>query len=280
METSLLYNETQILTTHDNNKCVFGTHEWAKHTANFINGCKHDCKYCYSKEMAIRFRRKTPETWQNEEIREKTYSNNFRKLNGTIMFPSSHDIHPSHLKETINYLRKILHYDNSVLIVTKPHLICVKEICEEFSEFKENILFRFTIGSSNSVTLQFWEPGAPDFIERLESLKLAFSNGFQTSVSCEPMLDENIEDVVLKTIHYVTDSIWIGKVNFLLRRLKMNGIHDNTSINKAMDLMNNQSDNKIHDLYNKLKSNPKIKWKESIKKVVGLTIPTVKGLDI
>lgn len=280
METTLLYTETQNQNHHENNKCVFGTHEWAKHNANFINGCKHDCKYCYSKEMAIRFRRKTPETWQDEEIREKIYLKDYRKLNGTIMFPSSHDIHPSHLKETIIYLRKILHFGNSVLIVTKPHLICVKEICEEFSDFKNKILFRFTIGSSNSETLKFWEPGAPDFTERLESLKWAFAKGFQTSVSCEPMLDEYIEDVVAKTIHYVTDSIWIGKVNFILRRLKMNGIYDDLTINKAIKLIDTQSDKKMQGLYNNLKSNPKIKWKESIKKIVGLTIPTVKGLDI
>ena len=129
MEITLQHIDTQNFPPQENNKCVFGTHEWAKHNANFINGCEHDCKYCYSKEMAIRFQRKTPTNWQDEEIREKTYLRGFRKLDGTIMFPSSHDIHPNHLKETIRYLRKILHCGNSVLIVSKPHRICIKEIC-------------------------------------------------------------------------------------------------------------------------------------------------------
>ncbi|MCP3681324.1 MAG: hypothetical protein GY861_01415, partial [bacterium] len=31
------------------NTNVSGTFEWAKYTVNFIDGCKHDCKYCYAK---------------------------------------------------------------------------------------------------------------------------------------------------------------------------------------------------------------------------------------
>ncbi len=261
-------------------KTVFGTYEWAKHNANFIDGCEHDCKYCYSKEMAIRFRRKTPDNWQNEVIRKKTYKKDFKKMDGTVMFPSSHDIHPNHLDETIYYLEKILHCGNTVLIVTKPHLICIQEICNKFSLYKKNILFRFTIGSSNNETLKFWEPGAPVFEERLESIKWAFSNGYKTSISCEPMLDDNIEDVIIKTTDYVTDYIWLGKINFLLRRLKMNGINDKESIDRAFMLLEDQSDSKIQKLYDNLKQCPKLKWKESIKKIVGLSVSTEKGLDI
>ena len=41
----------------------------------------------------------------------------------------------------------------------------------------------------------------------------------------------------------------------------------------------NNNDN-IMKLYHKYKDNPKIKWKESIKKIVGIEIPTEAGLDI
>jgi hypothetical protein len=44
-------------------------------------------------------------------------------------------------------------------------------------------------------------------------------------------------------------------------------------------LLASQSDGKIRLLYERLKSNPKIKWKESIKKVVGLPVATVAGYD-
>lgn len=271
---------TKLVNSDRYSKDVFGTQEWATHNANFINGCKHDCKYCYSKAMAIRFGRKTPGTWKNEVVRKNVLNRRFRKLDGRIMFPSSHDIHPVHLDEAIEFLGNILISKNKVLIVSKPHLICIKRICDEFTNYKKNILFRFTIGSSDSKTLKFWEPGAPDFSERMESLKWAYKNGFQTSVSCEPMLDDNIEDVVEKVSPFVTDSIWLGKANHLLRRLKTNGVKDKLIISRAQKLIQLQSDTKIQDLYERLKNNQKIKWKESIKKIVGIKVPTDKGLDV
>ena len=262
------------------NKKVFGTHEWADKTANFINGCKHDCKYCYSKEMAIRFKRKIPENWKEEEVRIVQLKKKFSKHSGTFMYPSSHDIHPEHLEENIQYLEHILEPGNKVLIVTKPHLECITEICKKFNNYKQKILFRFTIGSSNSDVLKFWEPGAPDFKERLESVKYAYNANFQISISCEPMLDNNIEDLIEIMLPFVTDAIWLGKANFLLRRLKMNGINDFETIKKAIQLIEWQKDENILILYKKYKHNPKIKWKESIKKIVGIELPLVKGLDV
>ena len=40
------------------------------------------------------------------------------------------------------------------------------------------------------------------------------------------------------------------------------------------------NNNRIKEIYDEYKDNPKIKWKESIKKVIGLEIQTEKGLDI
>jgi len=77
-----------------NNKQVFGTTEWAVCNANFISGCSNDCKYCYAKEMAIRFKRKTPENWKVEEVNLTKYNKRFKKVEGQIMFPSSHDLTP------------------------------------------------------------------------------------------------------------------------------------------------------------------------------------------
>lgn len=262
------------------NKKVFGTHEWADKTANCINGCKHDCKYCYSKEMAIRFKRKTPENWKEEEVRNIQLKKKFSKHSGTFMYPSSHDIHPEHLEENIQSLEHLLEPGNKVLIVTKPHLKCITEICRKLNKYKQKILFRFTIGSSNSDVLKFWEPGAPDFKERLESVKYAYNANFQTSLSCEPMLDNNMENLIEIILPFVTDAIWLGKANFLLRRLKMNGINDFETIKKAVQLIEWQKDENILILYKKYKHNPKIKWKESIKKIVGIELPLVKGLDV
>lgn len=266
-------------TKNDLNKTVFGTHEWAIANANFINGCAHDCKYCYSKEMAIRFKRKTKNTWKNEVIRS-SYDKIFKKIDGRIMFPSSHDIHPKHLNYSINFLERILIPGNDVLIVTKPHFECIKSICDKFIDYRENILFRFTIGSSDDEVLKFWEEGAPCFNERLAALEYAYERGYSTSVSCEPMLDNNISEVVEKTLPYITDSIWIGKANYLIKRIKQNGVTGKKDLKRANQLLEWQSDENIFELFHQYKNNNKIKWKESIKSIVGIEIPTAKGLDI
>ena len=260
-------------------KQVFGTYEWAVENANFISGCSHNCKYCYSREMAIRFKRKNIDNWHEEEINYLQLEKKAKKVDGVIMFPSSHDITPESLDYSIQFLNKLLVLGNEVLIVTKPHLTVVRKICETFAEFKQNILFRFTIGSCDSDTLKFWEPNAPSYEERKQSLIYAFNTGFNTSISCEPMLDNKIEDLILDLNPYVTNSFWLGKMNFLLRRLKMNGIGDELTIEKAMELVEQQSDENIKGLYSRLAANEKIKWKESIKKVVQIKVETQKGLD-
>ena len=263
-----------------NEKQVFGTYEWAVENANFINGCFHNCKYCYSKEMAIRFKRKTTINWEQEEVNYIQLEKKVKKVDGYIMFPSSHDITPENLKYSLKFLKKLLDAGNDVLVVTKPHFEVIEKICITFNKYKKHILFRFTIGSNNSETLKFWEPNAPSFEERKKCLQFAFENGFSTSISCEPMLDDNIADLVSDLEKFVTDSIWIGKANFLLRRLKMNGIEDKETLEKATKLIALQSDDKIKLLYNNLTGNKKIKWKESIKKIVQIEISTQKGLDI
>lgn len=259
---------------------VFGTNEWAVKNYNIVSGCSHNCKYCYSKEMAIRFKRKTPDTWEKEELLSQVGKIKMSKVNGQVMFPSSHDITPENISLSLQVITQILKAGNKVLIVSKPHLSCISMICDEFKDFKQDILFRFSIGSSNNTILKFWELNAPTFEERIESLKFAFNQGFKTSISCEPMLDNKIEEVVEMTLPYVTDSIWIGKMNFLIRRLKINGFTDKRSVTKAKQLLDWQKDEYILNLYDRYKGNPLIKWKESIKKVLDIELPKTKGLDI
>jgi DNA repair photolyase len=246
-----------------------GTREWAEKNVNFITGCNHDCRYCYSKEMAIRFKRATTDSWSTENIRKDALAKTYKKVEGMLMFPSSHDITPIHLKETILILDKLLGAGNNILIVTKPHIECIKAICTKFKDNKGQILFRFTIGSVDSATLKFWEPNAPSFEERLKSLKYAYLKGFGTSVSCEPMLDTMVFSVVDAVMPYVTDTIWIGKANNLMARLKINGITDAETVTQAELLCKWQKNKKnLLFLYEKYQDNPIIKWKDSISRVL------------
>ena len=249
-------------------KPKFGTKEWADYNINCVSGCSHDCKYCYAKTMAIRFKRKSPDTWKDEVINTTALSKRYSRQSGRFMFPTSHDITPSNLSACIQQLTNLLAPGNEGVIVTKPHFECIEALCDVFPMFKGNFIFRFTIGSSDSDTLRYWEPGAPDFEERLASLKYAHWKGYQTSVSCEPMLDGKVEDVVEWVLPYVTETVWIGKPNMLKGRLSINGHNDEETMKRAEELMQSLSDQFIWDLYDRYKGESKIRWKESIKKVL------------
>lgn len=250
-------------------KLPYGTAEWSVATTNINkDSCSHACKYCYASSIAFRFKRSTPDSWIKEEVDLKKVNKKFKKTDGILMFPSSHDITPSNVNYAIQHLHNILSAGNEVLIVTKPHLEVIERLCDEFVDYKDKILFRFTIGSKNSEILKFWEPNATSYEERKKSVIHAFVKGYQTSLSGEPMLDDNIEGVVNDLQDYISESIWIGKMNFLKSRLKVNGYSDSLSLQKADELIAMQSDEKIIELVERLKDNPKIRWKESIKKVL------------
>ena len=252
-------------------KNIVGTYEWAKKTLNFQIGCENGCLYCYAREMATRYG--WSNDWNNVRIREEALRKSIPDFGEVVMFPSSHDITPNNIEQTIQFLRNILEAENQLLIVSKPNYECIKRICKEFDTYKNSILFRFTIGSTSDEVLKFWEPYAPSFNERLKSLKYAFKKGFQTSVSCEPMLDNHIERVIKKVEPFVTDTIWVGKVNRLLGktgrgRLEFNGELNDETRRKAEELNEWQNDENIFELYERFKDNPKIRWKESIKHVI------------
>jgi len=179
----------------------FGTREWAEVNKNILLGCENSCLYCYSRYNAVkRFKTvKSVDDWKTPEIIDKKLEEKPRFYKGRIMFPTQHDILPKYLDKTIIYLRKLLDVGNEILIVSKPHIECVKAMCNEFEKYKKQIVFRFTIGSPNNDVLKFWEPGAPDYDERLTSLKYAFTKGYTTSVSCEPILDNDISLMVNPT---------------------------------------------------------------------------------
>ena len=116
--------------------------------------------------------------------------------------------------------------------------------------------------------LRFWEPGAPSLNERMKSLKCAFNSGFETSVSIEPMMDNKVDKVIDAVKPYVTETIWLGKVNQMWNRLNRNTDMNNELVKKAEQLEQWQSDKNILALYDKYKNDSMILWKDSIQKVV------------
>ena len=195
------------------------------------------------------------------------------------MYPTTHDITPALLEPSATTLRAMLAAGNTVLIVSKPHRACVERLCEELLPWRASVMWRFTIGSLDDDVLRFWEPGAPPSDERLACLAHAHQAGYATSVSCEPMLDAAVERVVAAVEPWVTDSIWIGKANALGGRLAVNGCSLDVRAAGRV-LVAGQNDDAIRALYARLHEHPLVRWKESVKQVVGLALANEAGLDI
>jgi len=261
-------------------KVVSGTGEWAASNENIQRGCENGCLYCYAASMAIHYGRATASSWTEPTLNETKIAKGYARRAGRIMFPTTHDITPANLDACMTVLAKMLRVGNEVLIVSKPHLECVKRICEVFDTFKEQILFRFTIGSASDDVLGFWEPNAPPFQERLACLRHARQMGYQTSVSCEPMLDLNPEAVAEACREFISDAIWFGMPKMLGQRVGMNSPDNADAKNRAKLLVSQQTKDWLERLYSYYRNDPLVKWKDSIKEVVGLERPTEKGLDV
>jgi hypothetical protein len=257
-------------------KRITGTREWAQKTVNFQIGCEHNCRYCYAAEKANRFGYRKREEWHLPKPNfDKVNKKKYKKFEGWVMVPSTHDITPYNVREAVVVIGRLLEAGNKVLIVTKPHKEVIHELCHALVNYKERVMFRFTISSDDDKALGFWEPGAPSFRERHDSLIYAFKHGFQTSVSMEPMIDDRVQQVLVQIIDYITDTIWIGKMNLVERRVLWD--KNNTNDQRWVDgVKKSQTDEAILKLYDHIEmgNTPtkffkgKIRWKDSIKEVL------------
>lgn len=271
-------NKMKTSEERENHESVTGTKEWACRNCNCCKGCSHDCIYCYARFIAVRYKRLTPQQWPDEVVQEHMVQKTYRQVDGTTMFPTTHDITPGNLQACETVLKKLLGSGSRVLIVSKPHLACIQRLCAELVNWKAQVLFRFTIGLMDEDLRQFWEPGAPAFSERLASLRWAREAGYETSVSVEPLLEPwNVRSLIDAVHPFVSHSIWIGKANQLRQRTAWKLPPDHPEI---IRLLSWQTDEKVREIYDLLKGDPLIRWKDSYKKVIGIERPREAGLDV
>ncbi len=259
-------------------KTLRGTREWAVANINCCTGCPHHCRYCYARyDQVVKKAAVSAEQWKSCQINEEEVLKVQPHFEGQVMFPCTHDIVPENLDACIKVITNLLKSKNSILLVSKPNIDCISTLCHHFQESKRSLLFRFTITANNNEILSFWEPGAPSYKERLACLKLAWKKGFGTSVSVEPMLDAStVVQMVEELQHYVTHSIWLGKMNRINKRVEVDSQEMVAEIER---IRVGQSESNIRRIYTALKNNPLMRWKESIKEVVGIRPLTIIGED-
>jgi DNA repair photolyase len=193
-----------------------GTSQWSDQSYNILtkdSNCWNNCPYCYMKRIRQNFFKTDIEDLKMVVDTKKVSKGWLRtKTQKYIMFPTSHDIFEEFIDQYITVVKKIVGAGHYLLIVTKPRLACVQRLIEELRPYQQHIMFRFTITSDDNNILHVWEPNAPSFEERLECLKQAHQNGYNTSVSMEPFLSDP-RSVITQIGQYVTDSIWIGTMS-------------------------------------------------------------------
>lgn len=247
-------------------KITSGTREWADHNVNCIKGCYNDCRYCYAKIMAKRFGRVTEKTWKNMKVRQEQVSKTYRKLSGRVMFPSSHDIFdfPQVEEACFTVLAKLLKSGNDVLVTSKPRIRVIQKIDRLFSPYRRRLQFRFTITSNKNHLLSFWEPNAPNFEERMSSLKYAFEKRYRTSVSIEPFLDYDPTELIRIVAPFTTESIWIGRMNYIPRK-----ICSEKDRSCYEEIRKNYETVHLWKIFNELNGRPLIRFKDSIRIQLG-----------
>ena len=258
---------------------IRGTREWAVAEINCSVGCPHNCRYCYARIAALdKGLVSSADDWPRMRIIDDAVQRRWPRYDGQVMFPTAHDIVEENLVEALEVIDRLMVAGNKILIVSKPSLFCIEQICDRFYPQRSRILFRFTITARDESILTFWEPDAPAYRERLDSLRLAFDKGFETSVSIEPLLDlGDLEKMIGELEPFVSHSIWIGKMNRIEERVN---VESSEVLAEVERIRSEQSDRNIAGLYESLKTNPLIRWKESIKQVVGLPLAAESGLDI
>ena len=199
-----------------------GTHEWAEETFSFEVGCEVGCHYCWAREGMLRRKViETPEAWLTPRTNLKKIDKGWRKHDGVIMFPGTHNISPRNIENSLKILRNMAAAGNSILITIKPSREIVRALTTALMSYQKQILFRFSIGSNHNHVLASWEPHGPSFDDRYNALQVAFHAGFKTSVSAEPLLGGIQTAIALMklTKPYVTHDLWFGFMRNIERRV-------------------------------------------------------------
>lgn len=243
-----------------------GTREWAGKNVNIQIGCEHGCRYCYARYNAVcRFKRCTAEQWANPQVDRSKIRREYRLVNTTVMFPSSHDITPRNLCDCFLVLRKLLRAGNRVLIVSKPHRECVRILIEGLADWRRQVEFRFSITTADQAARAFWEPAAPGYAERIDCLAAASRAGYPTSVSIEPVLDTSVPTILADAAEW-TNEIWVGRMNQLGRRMDPTGADDQEAIERIRQVLRLSRPEGVEQIQRLCGGFEKIiRWKDSMK---------------
>ena len=100
-------------------------------------------------------------------------------------------------------------------------------------------------------------------------MKIAYANKFKTSISIEPFLDFDPNPLVEILRPFVSESIWIGRMNYIDRK-NLSG----EELIHYIRIRKNYAMKNVLSIYDYFKDDPIIRWKDSIKKMLAKSLAT------
>jgi DNA repair photolyase len=195
--------------------------EYSPLALNYYKGCDHGCKYCYVPSMMTRFNKNynhadmpVPERFQLiQKIKKSAEKHKHSKKQVFLSFTSDpYNSLNNELKITVKVLRILLENDIPVSILSKGGLNIMQDI-DVISQFRGKIQVGATLTLIKPADLAYWEKGAPDYQNRIESLKRLKAQGTRTWVSLEPVIDPAQTLRIIQETSDFVDYYKVGKLN-------------------------------------------------------------------
>lgn len=197
--------------------------EYGDYTVNYVQGCVHGCKYpCYAFSMAKRFGTvKTYDDWINPvivsntlELLDKELPKMYNQINN-VQLCFTTDPFMYNYDDIKNLSLKVIKKINSYNIPC--HILTKGILPYELLETSKINFYGITLVSLDESFRNTYEPGTPNYTERIKSLKLLHDNGYKTWVSIEPYPTPNIIEQelveILDAINFV-DKIIFGRLHY------------------------------------------------------------------
>jgi len=194
--------------------------EYSPLAANLYKGCSHACKYCFAPRIThtdanvftspeyIRPRPNVIEQLKKDAVK-------YRGTDKNVLLSFTTDPYQP-INDELGLTREALKIFNDnnipVTILTKGGT----RACKDFDILIKNPqnAFSVTLTTDDPAESFNWEPGAAPPYSRMESLRIADSQGIKTWVSFEPVINPDAVIRMIYRTHSYVDLYKVGKLNY------------------------------------------------------------------
>lgn len=197
--------------------------EYAALALNLYNGCTHGCVYCYnngrySKKDGSFFESARPRIGLAKKIAHdaRHLVDKYGDAVPEVLISFIGDAYQpaeKHLGITRLAIRILIDAGVPFTILTKSPLI--QRDFDILAPYRDKFRLGVTILTTFEDEAMEWEPGAPSISSRLDTLRVAKSEGLKTWVSLEPVMKKMSAVKLIHQYHQLVDLWHIGKLNHM-----------------------------------------------------------------